>query len=748
MSLQPRHTKLQKLVILGFLILASAASTSHSIAQDAIPEATLKHLKDATVFIRVDQHSRSSTGSGFLIGKRDRNAYIITNEHVVRQRGHVRRRVEVDFSSGSKNRKTFVAEVLSEDRDRDLAVLRILNKDLPDPIKLKSKNKVRETLPVFMLGFPFGDALSTNKLGPNVTIGKGTISSIRTDDYGSVEHVQVDGDLNPGNSGGPIVFADGSMMGVSVATVVGTQIGLGIPGDGVRQMLFGRIGALGISQNSTKPRQVTCKLTAALIDPLENIKSVSFLYIESKKIKTKKFKPDEKGVWSKIASRMKEVKLVIDGQSAAGKTIVKGDHGENIEVVHQIKFVNGKGESIITGPGSYVFRIPEKSNAKVAKKDSAKKDSAKKKDKGWLDDENDANSLSKNEKGSKEKEGKSEGWLGGDSEQDGTVKLKPEETDELVAGAEFKCLDAQCHKLSLEPTLRIPNLLWDEGHEHFFVLSESGVLRKIAYPELREVAKLDLESKCKWIEMSKEGLCVLNTGLQDLVLVDPDSLQPLKKFAIGEAEHFAASPASSVAYVSTGRCRRLNLIDLSNGKQLGSFTGQDFDGADKRVYQFCAPALSPDGNFLFCVDSECMVRFRVRGNSLIYEEKGPRIGSNARKIVISPDSGYVALPSGGGNGKGYKTYVYSVDDIKDRVLAAEGGAYPRTIAFDKTAKMIYGQKSGVELLTFNSKGLISKSYDLVKRGHSDTTHLLVHPDGFQVIVLTAHDIYVVKLPKN
>ena len=219
---------------------------------------------------------------------------MVTNEHVVKQRGRRERTVEVDFFSGTKKRRIFRAKVLSEDASRDLAVLRIENhEELPEPIALDSSTEIRETQGVFILGFPFGDALATNRLGPNVTIGKGTISSLRTDDYGDVEHVQVDGDINPGNSGGPIVFSDGSLMGVSVATVVGTQIGIGIPGPSVSNMLEGRVGAMGISQKSQRPQLTTCRLRAKLIDPMQKIEEVSFFYVKADKITKEDFEPNE-----------------------------------------------------------------------------------------------------------------------------------------------------------------------------------------------------------------------------------------------------------------------------------------------------------------------------------------------------------------------------------------------------------------------------------------------------------------------
>jgi len=52
-------------------ILLCIASSSFCSAQEAIPASTLESLKDATVFIRVEQERNSGTGSGFLIIRED-----------------------------------------------------------------------------------------------------------------------------------------------------------------------------------------------------------------------------------------------------------------------------------------------------------------------------------------------------------------------------------------------------------------------------------------------------------------------------------------------------------------------------------------------------------------------------------------------------------------------------------------------------------------------------------------------------
>ena len=69
-------------------------------------------------------------------------------------------------------------------------------------------------------------ALSAKSGNPAPTINKGSISSLRQNDYGQLKAVQIDGAINPGNSGGPVVDEAGHLIGISVATIRGSGIGL------------------------------------------------------------------------------------------------------------------------------------------------------------------------------------------------------------------------------------------------------------------------------------------------------------------------------------------------------------------------------------------------------------------------------------------------------------------------------------------------------------------------------------------
>ena len=106
------------------------------------------------------------------------------------------------------------------------------------------------------LGFPFGRTLnvgrdSLSSVVPEITTTTGTVSSLRADDSGARRFVQVDGNVNPGNSGGPLVNKDGFAVGVIQSRLKdATSIAFAIPIDQVKDFLESH----GLDQLMPTPR--------------------------------------------------------------------------------------------------------------------------------------------------------------------------------------------------------------------------------------------------------------------------------------------------------------------------------------------------------------------------------------------------------------------------------------------------------------------------------------------------------------
>jgi Do/DeqQ family serine protease len=143
-----------------------------------------------------------STGSGVIISDK---GYIVTNNHVIKDA------TKVDITL-SDNRK-FEAEVMGTDPSTDLAVLKIKGKNLP-VVDLANSDETRVGEWVLAIGNPF-ELTSTVTAG--IISAKGRDISILNGQYSIESFIQTDAAVNPGNSGGALVNADGKLIGINTA---------------------------------------------------------------------------------------------------------------------------------------------------------------------------------------------------------------------------------------------------------------------------------------------------------------------------------------------------------------------------------------------------------------------------------------------------------------------------------------------------------------------------------------------------
>ena len=237
----------------------------------------IQFLKDATVFIKVTTTKGQQSGSGFLVEREGNNGFVVSNAHVVEPREGTVKTIECVFRSGRPDEFKVLASVAGRDSSRDLAILKIHHEKLPEPIAETTDVDVHETLSVLVLGFPFGEVLTTSKRNPAITVTRCAISSMRRDDYDHVSLLQVDGGINPGNSGGPVVTEEGNLVGVAVAKLMGTEIGFAIPRKHLRNTLAGRISKIELKEITKDSKQRIYNARPMVVDPKQNIKSVAIL---------------------------------------------------------------------------------------------------------------------------------------------------------------------------------------------------------------------------------------------------------------------------------------------------------------------------------------------------------------------------------------------------------------------------------------------------------------------------------------
>lgn len=153
-------------------------------------------LLSSVVTISSDQGS----GSGFFVS----DGYVLTNRHVVGASKYVK----VKLSTG----RELVGEVVRENAARDVALLKTEAGAAPALAVLADKAAVGAE--VYAVGSPLGQQLAG-------TLTRGVVSGHR--DVEGASFVQSDVAVNPGNSGGPLMDASGSVIAITAGKIKGAE---------------------------------------------------------------------------------------------------------------------------------------------------------------------------------------------------------------------------------------------------------------------------------------------------------------------------------------------------------------------------------------------------------------------------------------------------------------------------------------------------------------------------------------------
>ena len=176
-----------------------------------------------------EQQEQEALGSGFVI---DKSGHIVTNAHVVENA----REIEVSFS----NRDSVEAKVVGRDLSTDLAVLKVdVDSRALRPLALGNSD-----------GAEVGDSVVAigNPLGLERSVTAGIVSALHRpltapNDFTIDDVIQTDAAINSGNSGGPLIAANGKVIGVNTAIATGNTgargnigIGFAVPVNTVRDV--------------------------------------------------------------------------------------------------------------------------------------------------------------------------------------------------------------------------------------------------------------------------------------------------------------------------------------------------------------------------------------------------------------------------------------------------------------------------------------------------------------------------------
>jgi hypothetical protein len=207
------------ILLLGALLLLGPTSSAQ-VGRELIARG-----KAATALVQVGLERGETTATAFCV---DASGLFVTNAHVVRGVG-LDSPIKLVLRSGEEDQKIVTARLYRRDEALDLALIRADPIEGVTALPLGRDEDLYETLATTAFGYPFGSVLAFQRQGyPNVSVNIHRISSLRKKN-GELILLQLDGQLNPGNSGGPLLDSEGKVIGVAEATVRGSGINFAIP---------------------------------------------------------------------------------------------------------------------------------------------------------------------------------------------------------------------------------------------------------------------------------------------------------------------------------------------------------------------------------------------------------------------------------------------------------------------------------------------------------------------------------------
>ncbi|WP_010585934.1 LamG-like jellyroll fold domain-containing protein [Schlesneria paludicola] len=223
--------------------------------------AIIKTCKSATALVNLNERG---SGTAFCVSK---DGYFLTNRHVVEsvEIGHS---VDLILNSGEKNEKAIKAKVIhrSDDKLVDLALLKSEPVKELTPLSLGDDTELVETASVTAFGFPFGRRLSIERQHfPNITVTVGKVSALRRGDE-HVESIQIDGAINPGCSGAPLVNERGKVVGVIYAGVPLSGIAFAVPVTKAKEYLQSPRAVLDIPEIPYSKRDEMQRVTLEIVE--------------------------------------------------------------------------------------------------------------------------------------------------------------------------------------------------------------------------------------------------------------------------------------------------------------------------------------------------------------------------------------------------------------------------------------------------------------------------------------------------
>ncbi|WP_239422130.1 trypsin-like peptidase domain-containing protein [Bacillus sp. CGMCC 1.16541] len=178
------------------------------------------------------QESEGGTGSGVVFKKDGKDAYVVTNNHVIEGAS----KINVTMSTG----ETVDAEVVGADALTDLAVLKIDSRYVQKVAQFGDSSRIVQGEPAIAIGNPLGEQFSRTVTQGIISGTERSIAINTQEGEWELDVLQTDAAINPGNSGGALVNAAGQVIGINSLKIAQSGVeglGFAIPSNDVSKIV-------------------------------------------------------------------------------------------------------------------------------------------------------------------------------------------------------------------------------------------------------------------------------------------------------------------------------------------------------------------------------------------------------------------------------------------------------------------------------------------------------------------------------
>ncbi|HEY6410568.1 MAG TPA: trypsin-like peptidase domain-containing protein, partial [Ktedonobacteraceae bacterium] len=198
-----------------------------SLLPDAFSHALMQVVAQVQPsIVQVAKEGRGA-GTGIVWKVEGHEGHIITNNHVVPDDST---RIQVHLSDG----RSLDAKVIDRHKKLDVAMLLVEGEHL-QAVEVADSASLRVGEWVFAVGNPWGQR---GVVTAGIISGVSTPKATEGEDEFPVRYIKSDVILAPGNSGGPLLNADGMVVGVN-AMVFGGDLAVSIPSNVVSSWIAG-----------------------------------------------------------------------------------------------------------------------------------------------------------------------------------------------------------------------------------------------------------------------------------------------------------------------------------------------------------------------------------------------------------------------------------------------------------------------------------------------------------------------------